>query len=117
MTTVSMPVLTYKALSAVDTTTLPGRVNLHGECEGGKHHSPRPLILHEVTLRSGRQVWLCGVCQGNLAVYLHLMDHTDGKLPWALRREHPHFIRVMAGDKTLLRPRRRQPKPTWDADL
>lgn len=77
------------------------------ECDGAMFHTPRPLFLTQVPLvpidwlglRNGEEVWLCGTCQDNLAVYQALLWEHDGEVPWVLRREFGNMIRAL-GDRS-----------------
>lgn len=71
---------------------------LDGACMGAKHHSPRPLLLHEVDLPNGEHAMLCGTCKDNLATLVYLLRlHRDGMMPWTARREFGNQIRALAG--------------------
>lgn len=65
------------------------------ECQGAKHHSPRPLLVHLVELADGRSAWLCGTCKDNVATLVHLLD-TRESVPWPLKREFGNLTRKMA---------------------
>jgi len=92
----AMPTLIRESLLTVGTGLLPGDL-ADAECRGAKHHSPRPLLLHEVVACDGTTVMLCGTCQDNLATARHLMVAHPGTLPWPLRRELGNAIRALAG--------------------
>lgn len=75
---------------------LGGRVESTGECEGAKHHSPTPLVLHEVAGRHGSTALLCGTCLDNYRVYTKASELVDGSLPWDVRREFGNALRAVA---------------------
>ncbi len=71
-------------------------VEIEGEhdvdCECSLFHSPTPLLVRPVTF--GDQTYkLCGVCADNIAVFVALMESSDGSLPWSLRREFGNRVR------------------------
>lgn len=82
------------ALDEIGTETLEGTLAYERGCEGSKFHSPTPLILHEVTLTSGRIVMLCGTCKDNYAVVTLLLDRD--KDSWPVRRQFGNVIRALA---------------------
>ena len=65
------------------------------ECEGSKFHTPRPLLVHRMTLEDGRDAWLCGVCVGNVTVYQRLRKHAGGTVPWPVAREFGNTLRAV----------------------
>jgi len=84
---------------APDSTSHPGLpgLPLEGSCMGSVHHSPRPIVLHEVDLDDGSHVVLCGTCKDNLDTLRYLMRTTTGPVPWPVRREFGNTIRALAG--------------------
>lgn len=89
-----VPPLIRERLAAADVERLPG-VPADEACQGAKHHSPRPLVLHDVALPDGTTVLLCGTCQDNLQTLEFL--RTAGPLDWPVRREFGNQIRALAG--------------------
>jgi len=92
----SLPRLIAQALSTDPIWAAPKITAFDSGCQGSRHHSPTPLLLHEVTLPGGRTVMLCGICEDNLAVLVHLMDSSETALPWPLLREFGNEIRALA---------------------
>lgn len=81
------------------------------ECEGAKHHSPRPLTVKDTSLvrrewwhedypspiwLNAPRAYLCGTCRGNLSILLQMLHHAEGDLPWEVRREFGNDIRALA---------------------
>lgn len=73
-------------------------------CEGSKFHSPTPLVTYPYDLAApdlappekGKPkdpVRLCGVCRGNLGVFLMLTD--SGDLEWEVQRQFGNRIRAL----------------------
>jgi len=67
------------------------------ECEGSQHHSPRPIVLHAVSLPDERVVMLCGTCRDNVETLVAMRRTYSGSLPWPVRREFGNTIRALAG--------------------
>lgn len=66
-------------------------------CEGARHHSPMPLVVHLVTISDkAREVWLCPTCRDNLKVLRHFIVEHNGDVPWVLRREFGNILRALA---------------------
>jgi hypothetical protein len=61
-------------------------------CEGAKHHSPRPLLLHLVTLADGRITLLCGTCR-DAAQVIELVHTADTS--WEVMRAFGGRIRLL----------------------
>jgi hypothetical protein len=107
---VSVPPTILGLIRKVNGLPLPGILAEGGEvCEGAKHHSPRPLIVHEFeVLRDGLRpietieddvpgaVWLCATCADNVRVALSLFASHGGALPWEARREFGNLVRAIA---------------------
>ena len=91
-----VPRLIREHLGAASGSDLPGQPS-DSSCKGAQHHSPRPILLHEVALTDGRSVMLCGTCRDNLATLTHLLRSTSGQVPWGVRREFGNAIRALAG--------------------
>ena len=85
-----------EALSVLRSDWLEGEVALNRTCQGSKHHSPTPLVLHRFHTPSGREVMLCGTCRDNVRVLTGLSRASEGRLPWPLRREFGNRIRAVA---------------------
>jgi hypothetical protein len=81
-------------LSSVEGLSLPG-VPATGQCAGSKFHSPTPLLLHEVELPRGTTALVCGTCRDNLQLLTELTRHTEGSLPWTIRREFGNNLRAL----------------------
>lgn len=68
-------------------------------CEGSKHHSPTPLILHRVSLLPGKEygpfATLCGTCRDNFRVLQALLVAHEGRLPWEVQRQFGNKIRQL----------------------
>lgn len=92
----AVPVLVRDRLAEVGLVGLPGRPADGLECQGARHHSPRPILVHEFDLGRGVTTILCGTCLDNLRVLQHLMDTCDGPLPWPIRREFGNLVRALA---------------------
>lgn len=80
-------------------------------CEGSKFHSPTPLLVRPIYLSDltvlltnegiliGEDpVYLCGVCEDNLAVYLSIRWAYDGRLPLRVKRDFGNLIHAI-GDR------------------
>lgn len=84
--------------------TLPG--NPDEECQGAVHHSPTPMVVHAVPViapewdarlsRESEVVHLCGLCRDNLLLAQHILLVTQGRTPWAVRREFGNRTREIA---------------------
>ena len=89
-----------------DTSSPLAAANMDAECEGAVHHSPTPMIVHAVPLispewdsRLSKQsptVNLCGLCRDNLLIAQHVLLTTQGRTPWAVRREFGNKTREIA---------------------
>jgi len=94
-----LPIVLDKELADV-TVINRGRVAHDNNCQGSIHHSPTPLLLRVVPLNpwgatEKPHVWLCSLCQDNLAVFQHLLDKYDGKIPWVIQRQFGNSIRAL----------------------
>lgn len=99
-----LPVNTQDLLYREGTWALPGEDST--PCEGAKFHSPRPLFVQptRLTLQQwDERLWtfapmanLCGTCRDNLNILLQMFHHTDGDLPWEVRREFGNDLRALA---------------------
>lgn len=83
---------------------LPGDID--AECDGAVHHSPTPMVVHAVPVihpdwdvrlsRESATVNLCGICRDNLLLAQHILHVTQGRAPWAVRREFGNKTREIA---------------------
>jgi hypothetical protein len=64
------------------------------QCAGARYHSPTPLLVSAVSVDEASE-WLCGTCEDNLAVFLTLMNGSNGTLDWAVRREFGNLLRAL----------------------
>jgi hypothetical protein len=105
----SVPPTILSLIRTVGGLALPGALAENGDvCEGAKHHSPRPLIVHEFEVRRDGlrvieaiedvpdSVWLCATCADNVRVALALFASHGGALPWEARREFGNLVRAIA---------------------
>ena len=92
----TFPKQAQAALAQTNLSVLPGVLAVdERECVGATFHSPNPLVLNEVEV-DGEVVLLCGTCLANLRVLQHLIENTDGDLPWVVRRDFGNKIRALA---------------------
>lgn len=81
-----------------------------GDCQGSRHHSPRPLLTYRYDLSkieagapapaddeeaSEAHVDLCSTCYDNLCVYLSVLFAYRGDPHQAVRRDFGNIIRFM----------------------
>ena|SRR6476646_5339645 len=105
----SVPPTILSLIQKINGLPLPGILaESDVACEAAKHHSPRPLIVHEFevlpdglrTIESVEDVpgsvWLCATCADNVRVALALFASHGGSLPWEARREFGNLVRAIA---------------------
>lgn len=82
------------------------------QCQGARHHSPRPMAVHDVLLvlpgwwadadprstpwADAPRAYVCGTCHDNLIIMLRVLHATNGQAEWALRREFGNDLRALA---------------------
>lgn len=104
----SVPPTILSLIRQVNGLPLPGILaESDVACEAAKHHSPRPLIVHEFEVsKDGLRciegveavdsVWLCATCADNVRLALALFASHGGTLPWEARREFGNLVRAIA---------------------
>lgn len=102
-----LPKVMAMTLAEIDLSGYPAELVGAVECEGSAFHSPKPLMVRQVSLLpwanvpetawgdSPRTAYLCGVCGDNLAVFQAILYHLDGELHYTLAREFGNRIRSL----------------------
>lgn len=76
---------------------LVGVLTSERQCQGAKHHSPRPMTVTPFRVVAEDEiVYLCGTCADNVSVLLALLKAHRGDVPWIVMRCFGNLVRSVA---------------------